>query len=290
LPIIVGSLVVIFLVIAVSSLRKKNSSDSLQNENNIVSNKISASEIFNAFSVYFFVLIFITLVSPIFPEIKKLFDSFNSSIKFYPGDNGKTITFYWLTNPGVLILLAVTLVGVADLIKRKAGKAVFSISLLKTIKAVTKTAIILMLLVSFSTIMRYSGMIKILAEQISAATGALYPLFSPVIGALGAFITGTSISSCILFGEFQKYVAINLGVSEFWFTSANLAGATIGKILAPQNITVALAAVGLSGQESKLLHKCFFWSIFFLAILGVITFFFSDVSGRIVSLVNLLQN
>ena len=289
LPTIVGSLVVIALVIIVSSLRKKTRTDALDKSNADESQKISIKETINAFSVYFFVLIFITLVSPLFPEIKKILDSFNSSLKFYPGEEGKTITFYWLTNPGVLILLAVFLVAFIDTLKRKGKKSVFAIASCKTFKAIASTSITLALLVSFATIMRYSGMIKILAEQISIITGILYPLFSPLVGALGAFITGSSISACILFGEFQKHVAINLGVNEYWLISANLAGATVGKILSPYNIAVALTSVGLSGQpqgyESKLLHKSFPWCMAFLIILGLLTFFFSDISGIILSVV-----
>ena len=294
LPIIVSSLVVIALVTVISSFRKKTKKinrsyplqeNSAEQKSSSCCAPVSSYEIINAFSLYFFILIFITLVSPLFPVIKNCLDSFNSSIKFYPGDEGKTITFYWITNPGVLILLAVAVVAFIDILKKKKLTPVFSVSLTKTIKTIIPSAILLMLLVSFATIMRYSGMIKILAEQTAVFTGFLYPVFAPAIGALGAFITGTSISSCILFGEFQKNVALNLGINEYWITSANLVGATVGKIMAPYNIAVALTTVGLLGQESKLLRKTFYFCIAFLSILGIITFFLSDISDTIVSIV-----
>ncbi|MCL2480415.1 MAG: L-lactate permease [Spirochaetaceae bacterium] len=284
LPIIVGSLVVITLVIIVSSLRKKIGRTRFVDNKDIDSKNISSGEIINSFSVYFFVLILITLVSPLFPEIKNTLDSINSSIKFYPGEEGKILTFYWLTNPGVLILLAVIITTFIDALKKQKNYSVLWISLTKTFKAVKSPSILLILVVSFATIMRYSGMIKILAEQTAIATGSLYPLFSSAIGALGAFITGSSISSCILFGEFQKHVAINLGINEYWLIAANLAGGTIGKTLSPYKIAVALAAVGLYGQESKLLRKSFYYCFVFLAILGLMTFFFSGISDVIISI------
>ena len=284
LPIIVGSLVVITLVIIVSSLRKKAKTAFLQDKGIELKN-ISSGEVINSFSVYFFVLILITLVSPLFPEIKNTLDSLNSSIKFYPGEEGKTLTFYWLTNPGVLILLAVIITAFIDALKKQKNYSVLWISLTKTFKTVKSPSILLILVVSFATIMSYSGMIKILAEQTAIFTGFLYPLFSPAVGALGAFITGTSISSCILFGEFQKYVAMNLEINEYWLIAANLAGGTIGKTLSPYKIAVALASVGITGQESKLLRKSFYFCFVFVAILGIMTFFFSGISDIIVSIV-----
>ena len=301
LPVIMGSLVVIALVVTVSTIRKKLSTrvqnsvqDPVQNhaqkENSTESKKAAGREIFNAFSVYFFILAFIIIVSPLFPEIKKFLDSFCSKVKFYPGDTGKTITFYWFSNPGVLILLAVSFVGFLDVLKRKEKKSICLPTLKKTLKTITSLAISLVLFVSISMVMRYSGMINILAEQVAFLTGSLFPLFSPLVGALGAFITGSSLTSSILLGGFQKYVAINLGINPCWLISATLVGATVGKILSPYFITIALSSgEGLTGNESKLFFKVLPFCLIFLTFLGLVTYFFSSFTEAIVSLVNLLQ-
>ena len=109
------------------------------------------------------------------------------------------------------------------------------------------------------------------------------PFFPPFIGALGTFITGSDTSSCILFGEFQKRVAIDLGVNEYWLTGANMSGATAGKMISPQGIAIAAAAAGIAGQESALFRKTAFYCLFYVIFLGFIIFFFSGVSPWILS-------
>ncbi|MCL2480436.1 MAG: lactate permease LctP family transporter [Spirochaetaceae bacterium] len=308
LPTITGAIAGMVFVVIVSSVRKKralsgakdqagikekptdaedanintksiSSSDITQNN----STRLSAKNILNALSVYFLLLIFIALVSPLFPQIKCFMDSLSTKIKFYPGEAGKTITFYWLTTPGILIFLAVTIVAIADIFITKKPPVVFFATLIKTFKNLIPSMLTIIFLVSSAMIMRYSGMIEILAKGTSAIAGSFYPFFSPFVGALGTFITGSDTSSCILFGEFQKRVALDLGINEYWLTAANMSGATAGKMISPQSIAIAAAAAGIAGQESALFRKTAFFCLFYVIFLGLVIFFFSDVSPLILS-------
>jgi len=83
-----------------------------------------------------------------------------------------------------------------------------------------------------------SGMIAVIATALATATGSLYPLFAPVIGCLGTFITGSDTSSNILFGKLQASVAGQIHVSPDWLSAANTVGATGGKIISPQSIAI----------------------------------------------------
>ena len=102
-----------------------------------------------------------------------------------------------------------------------------------TVKQLKKTFITVICLVSLSTIMDTAGMISVIATALAVATGSLYPLFAPVIGCLGTFITGSDTSSNILFGKLQANVAGHIQVSPDWLSAANTVGATGGKIISP---------------------------------------------------------
>ena len=76
--------------------------------------------------------------------------------------------------------------------------------------------------------METSGMINTLAVALATATGALYPLFAPAIGAIGTFLTGSDTSANILFGKLQAGVAEHIGADPVWISASNTAGATGG--------------------------------------------------------------
>ena len=70
----------------------------------------------------------------------------------------------------------------------------------------------------------------------------------------------------MLLGALQTSAAQQIGASEFWLAAANSTGAGIGKILSPQCIATAAAAVGLVGQDSKLLGGVIKWALLELVI------------------------
>ena len=82
-----------------------------------------------------------------------------------------------------------------------------------------------------------------------AGTGSLYPLFAPIVGALGAFLTGSGTNSNVLFGPLQIAAAQGLDPTNFedlgfWLAAVNSGAAGIGKMLSPQSIAISIGAVG----------------------------------------------
>lgn len=71
-------------------------------------------------------------------------------------------------------------------------------------------------------------MIKSIALVLVMATGSFYPVISPLIGALGTFVTGSDTSANVLFGGLQVEAAKSLGTSPYWLAAANTCGATAG--------------------------------------------------------------
>ena len=138
-----------------------------------------------------------------------------------------------------------------------------------------KTFITVICLVSLSTIMDTAGMISVIATALAVATGSLYPLFAPVIGCLGTFITGSDTSSNILFGKLQANVAGHIQVSPDWLSAANTVGATGGKIISPQSIAIATSAGNQQGKEGEILKSAIPYALAYVLITGVIVYIFS---------------
>ncbi|MED3792159.1 L-lactate permease [Niallia alba] len=130
--------------------------------------------------------------------------------------------------------------------------------------------------VGFAYVTNASGMSTMLGMTL-AKTGALFPFFSPVLGWLGVFITGSDTSANLLFGNLQKITAISVGMDPVLAISANSSGGVTGKMISPQSIAVACAAVGLAGKESELLRFTLKHSIFLLLLVCIITFLQNNV-------------
>src|SRR3712207_9308084 len=59
--------------------------------------------------------------------------------------------------------------------------------------------------------------------------------------------------------------------------SANTSGGVVGKMISPQNLTIAATAVGIVGREADLFRKTIFWSIGLLLVLCVLIYLQSNV-------------
>jgi lactate permease len=103
-------------------------------------------------------------------------------------------------------------------------------------------------------------------------TGSFFPLISPFIGALGTFITCSDTSANALFGELQKQTAQQIGSSPAWLAAANAAGATIGKMISPQSIAIAVSALGLPELEGKIMKRTLKYAVVFVVVLGIIVY------------------
>ncbi|MEI7606321.1 MAG: lactate permease LctP family transporter [Rhodospirillaceae bacterium] len=123
---------------------------------------------------------------------------------------------------------------------------------------------------SFAYVANASGLSTTLALLLAGA-GASFPFFSPVLGWLGVFLTGSDTSSNALFSALQATTAHQIGVSDILMVAANTTGGVTGKMISPQSIAVACAAVGLVGYEANLFRFTLKHSLFFVGIVGVIT-------------------
>jgi len=126
------------------------------------------------------------------------------------------------------------------------------------------------MVLAFAFIANYSGLSATLALAL-AHTGKAFTFFSPFLGWLGVFLTGSDTSSNALFSALQATTAQQIGVSEVLLVAANTTGGVTGKMISPQSIAIACAAVGLAGKESDLFRFTVKHSLVFTVMVGIIT-------------------
>jgi lactate permease len=140
----------------------------------------------------------------------------------------------------------------------------------RTIKTLKWAIATVSMILGLAWIMNYSGMSSTLGLAFTA-TGALFPLFSPILGWLGVFLTGSDTSSNALFGALQKTTAQQIGVDPTLMVAANSSGGVTGKMISPQSLAVATAATGLVGEESTIFRFTLKHSIIMVLVISVIT-------------------
>ena len=104
---------------------------------------------------------------------------------------------------------------------------------------------------------------------------AIYPLISPFIGALGAFITGSNNNSNVLFSSLQLQTANLLHLSIPLILAAQTAGGALGSVMAPAKVIIGCSTVGLTGKEGKVIGKLILFCSSLVLIIGILTFIFS---------------
>lgn len=95
-----------------------------------------------------------------------------------------------------------------------------------------------------------------LAQAAADVAGQGWPIVSPFIGALGAFVAGSNTVSNMMFALFQFNTGIGIGASSPETVAALQAvGGAAGNMVAVHNVVAAAATVGLLGREGDLIRK-----------------------------------
>lgn len=174
--------------------------------------------------------------------------------------------FDWFSATGTAIFLAAIITIFVLRMKPAEALRTFTATLSELKRPIYSIGMVL----AFAFVANYSGLSATLALLL-AGTGAMFTFFSPFLGWLGVFLTGSDTSSNALFCSLQANTAHQIGVSDTLLVAANTTGGVTGKMISPQSIAVACAAVGLVGKESDLFRFTLKHSLLFAAIVGVIT-------------------
>jgi lactate permease len=141
--------------------------------------------------------------------------------------------------------------------------------LVSVARKLVKPTITVSAMLAMAYLMNYSGATGTLGLAF-AASGRVFPFFSPLMGWLGVFLTGSDTSSNALFGNLQVVSATRLGLDPALVASANSVGGVMGKMISLQSIAVAAAATGMpASEQAQLFRFTLRHSIFLAALVGV---------------------
>ena len=119
--------------------------------------------------------------------------------------------------------------------------------------------------------MGHAGMTNALADGLARLAGPAFPLVSPFIGALGAFMTGSNTNSNLVFAGLQNQVAALIGVNSLVILAAQTAGGAIGSAFAPAKIIVGCSTVEGGSQEGPVLRAVMRYGLAIVAGLAAVT-------------------
>lgn len=264
-PAIIGSVAAILAIIVYAKLFTKKKKDSEVKEKK----SYTAQETFRAWSVYLFILIFILVSGALCPPVNSFLKSHLVSAVKLPVIES-TFRFGWISNAGLMLFLGATIGGLIQGLSFKRLMVVLA----RTVVNLRNTVVTIISLIALASVMNYCGMIGAIASGLVALTGSFYPLFAPLIGAVGTFVTGSDTSSNILFAKLQANVASQLNYSDpNWLVAANTTGATGGKMISPQSIAIATAACDMQGKDGEILRSALPYAIMYIIIGGLMVFF-----------------
>lgn len=185
-------------------------------------------------------------------------------------------TLQWLSSPGTTLLIAGLAVAVVYSIwtadgrfRITPGQAIAELgrTIAKSRLSIATVATVL----AIAYVMNLSGQTVWIGRWL-AATGAAFAFLSPILGWLGTAVTGSDTSANALFARLQQAAGQQIGINEHLLIAANTSGGVVGKMISPQNLTIAATAVDLKGQESTILRASIKWSLGLLVALCVIVF------------------
>lgn len=202
--------------------------------------------------------------------------------------------FKYLWNPGIMPFIPVALLTVLlHGMKGSEFKAAFKDS----VSQIAGAAVALLFGVAMVNIYRYtanadigaavatagysgeftssnSSMLYIMAKALADIFQGAYFLIAPLIGVLGAFMSGSCTVSNTLFGALQFEAASLLALPQVLIVALQNCGGAIGNMVCVNNVVSACATTGTFGQEGKIIRTniipCLIYSIIVAAVVGVL--------------------
>lgn len=231
----------------------------------------------------YLLVILIFSASKLVPALNSFLASTDLKIH-WPGLDGRVMTadgelststvytFQWLSSPGTLLLLTGVVVALVYRLSVRDAVDVYVNNLVKMRWSILTVAAVLAL----AYVMNQSGQTITIGTWI-AGTGAAFAFLSPILGWLGTAVTGSDTSANALFATLQQTAAEKAGLDPALLVAANTSGGVVGKMISPQNLTIAATAVGLVGQESAIFRRVIWWSLGMLVALCLLVGLQSNV-------------
>ncbi|HEV2234684.1 MAG TPA: L-lactate permease [Terriglobia bacterium] len=180
-------------------------------------------------------------------------------------------TFNWLSISGTACMFAALL---SCVVLRMSPHLALRL-LLATLRQLLHPLVTIAAIVGLAFLMNYCGATATLGLAF-AASAVFFPFFSPLLGWLGVFLTGSDTASNALFGNLQVVTANRLGLNPALMAAANSSGGVMGKMISLQSIAVAGAATEMKPEEEgRLFRFTLRHSILLASLIGLITLLYA---------------
>jgi len=224
-------------------------------------------------------LVAIVLVAQLIPPVQDFLDQVVIRVQFpalatargwvTPAEEGRTIDVFG--HAGALLMYASIITYLVFRNQRRYTPGTMRRIGRTVVQRAGRSSLGIAAMVGMAVTMEHAGMTHLLADGLARVAGPAFPLVSPFIGALGAFMTGSNTNSNVIFGGLQQRVATLVGVSPIIILAAQTAGGAIGSLFAPAKVIVGCSTVGLGGQEGPVLRAAMRYGLAIVAGLALAT-------------------
>ncbi len=234
----------------------------------------SGAEVAKAYAPYLVIIAIFSLTN--IPAIKEFLAQKPFTMAFsWPGLevlntageplSSTTYNFNWLPAAGTLMIFA----GLITMLILKVSPAKALKTYIGTYVELKSAIITVMAVLALAYVMNLSGQTGSLGAWL-AGTGSAFAILSPILGWIGVAVTGSDTSANALFGALQVQTATKAGLDPVLMAAANTSGGVLGKMVSPQNLAIAAAAVGMAGKEGDIFRKVIGWSLGLLVLMCVL--------------------
>ncbi len=227
----------------------------------------SRGDVVKAYAPYLVIVAIFSLIN--IPAVKEFFAAEPWTFAFtWPGldilnpagDPVATVyNFNWFPAAGTLMIFAGIIT--AAILKVSPGTALKTYG--ETYVELKSAILTVMAVLALAYVMNLSGQTGALGAWLAGA-GTAFAILSPILGWLGVAVTGSDTSANALFGALQVQTAAQAGLDPVLMAAANTSGGVLGKMISPQNLAIAAAAVGMAGKEGDIFRKVVGWSLLLL--------------------------
>ena len=240
--------------------------------------KVSDMPLLKAFTPYI-IIIAILVVTRICQNVGLGWANSMKAFAVGTGGSGVILGLNWnwaiLWSPGVVFIIVALLTIVIQGMKGSEVSGAWK----DTGKQVSGAAIALLFGVAMVNIFRYTNvssdvmdgsMLLIMARGLAALAGKAYVIVAPLIGVLGAFMSGSNTVSNTLFSSLQFETATILAMPQVFIVALQNNGGAIGNMVCVNNVVSACATTGTIGNEGKIIRTNIVPCIIYCAIVVIV--------------------
>ncbi len=233
---------------------------------------LGTREVLEAFAPYIIIIIVLGVMSlnSVAKQLTKLTTKFSWPGLHLLSATGKPpkseiFKLDWVTAAGTGLLIA----GLITVIVLRIRPGLAIRTYFRTLNRIKWAIVTVCAVLALAYVMNASGQTITLGTW-AAGAGGFFAFLSPLIGWFGTAVTGSDTSSNSLFGALQVAAAKHAGLSPTLLAGANSSGGVLAKMVSPQNLAIAAAAVGLDGREGDIFRRVIGWSLGLVLFLAVI--------------------